>query len=97
MTKFSLSQMVLFILVEIVFDSFGFCAVEVTITVCPLSASCYFIRTSIKALFASFIKILVSINICQIAIHIWEEMTNNSSGSALSADNSTQFAHFANI
>ena len=89
--------MVLFILVEIVFDSVGFCAVAVTITVCPLSASCYFIRTSIKALFALFIKILVSINICQITIRIWEEMTNNSSGSALSADNSTQFAHFANI
>ena len=81
-------------MVEIVFDSVGFCAVAVT--VCPLSTSCYFIRTSIKALFVSFIKISVSINICQITIRIWEEMTD-SSGSVLSADNSTQFAHFANI
>jgi DNA ligase-1 len=70
--------------------------VQLQLQFAPLSTSCYCIRTSIKALFASFIKISVSINICQITIRIWEEMTD-SSGSPLSADNSTQFAHFANI
>jgi hypothetical protein len=70
--------------------------VQLQLQFAPLSTSCYCIRTSIKALFASFIKISVSINICQITIRIWEEMTD-SSGLPLSADNSTQFAHFANI